>query len=293
MEVKKRKVYEEKEVTMYVAFDGKEFEQMSSCEAYEEEMIDKMLDESPDIVINSEAEGNMPFGGVEYSENHRFVWLMPLNEKGTELLNKLFENHCGGEFNSDDIGKWTCLEISDSDVYISYLENDIEYVKNMSKTFGINVTVSDYDTVVELCPNCSHEVEMRWDTKEDGYKAFCPYCGKELMLCDECQHREDGGEFTNDCDHDSKTGDCRFKDNEYEYILDFANSGTFDYEDNTELKTLRVLWTAYCLHKNYDVDTASYDSVLSEIFDRLGDVTPEFMEKGFDKFDRYMCKYLV
>ena len=25
----------------------------------------------------------------------------------------------------------------------------------------------------------------------DGYKAFCPYCGKVIMFCDECRHSED------------------------------------------------------------------------------------------------------
>lgn len=88
-------------------------------------------------------------------------------------------------------------------------------------------------------------------------------------------------------------GDEVTSDSEYEYILNFANSGTFDYEDNSDLKTLRVLWTAYCLHRDYDADTANYDSGISEIFSKLGEKTSDFEEKGFDKFDRYMCKYLV
>lgn len=35
--------------------------------------------------------------------------------------------------------------------------------------------------VTEWCPNCDHEVTMRWDIHADGYKAFCPYCGNVLM----------------------------------------------------------------------------------------------------------------
>ena len=38
--------------------------------------------------------------------------------------------------------------------------------------------------VTEWCPNCDHEVTMRWDIHADGYKGFCPYCGNVLMLCD-------------------------------------------------------------------------------------------------------------
>ncbi len=292
MEIKKRKVYEEKEVDMYVAFDGKEFEQMSICEAYEEELTNKLLDESPDIVKCSKAEGNMPFGGSEYSENNIFKWVKPLNEKGVELLNQLFGYSSLSSFDINDVGKWLCLEISDDDVYCSYLEDNLEYVKNVCQK--LEIVVDTYDMVVELCPNCSREVEMLWNTKEDGYKAYCPYCGKELMLCDACLHRdENNSETDNSCNYDSRSGDCRFKDKEYEYILNFANSGTFDYEDNGDLKTLRILWTAYCLHKDYDADTANYDSGVSEIYSKLGEKTPDFEEKGFDKFDRYMCKYLL
>lgn len=65
------------------------------------------------------------------------------------------------------------------------------------------------NTVVEYCSSCETEIEMRWDVKKMGYKAYCPVCGDRLMLCDECQHRE-GGEFTDDCDYDSRTDTCRF-----------------------------------------------------------------------------------
>ena len=63
-------------------------------------------------------------------------------------------------------------------------------------------------TVTEMCPHCETEVEMRWDVKQDGFKAYCPYCGERLMLCDACQHRS--GEHCDDCDYDTNTDSCRF-----------------------------------------------------------------------------------
>ena len=63
--------------------------------------------------------------------------------------------------------------------------------------------------VTEYCPECETEVTMQWDVRALGYKAFCPHCGKRLMLCDECQNRKDGG-FMDDCDYDSETDSCRF-----------------------------------------------------------------------------------
>lgn len=61
-------------------------------------------------------------------------------------------------------------------------------------------------TVTELCPHCDNEIEMTWNTDELGYKAFCPVCGKRLMLCDECRHTEGVG----GCDYDTQTDTCRF-----------------------------------------------------------------------------------
>ena len=59
--------------------------------------------------------------------------------------------------------------------------------------------------VTELCSNCEREVEIHgWVTERDGFQAYCPYCGKVLMLCDEC-HQVAGGDV---CDFDMKTGMC-------------------------------------------------------------------------------------
>lgn len=77
------------------------------------------------------------------------------------------------------------------------------------------VPISNQYQAMETCPNCDKEVTLVWDVRIDGFKAHCPYCGEELMLCCECQHRFKGGAFTDDCDYDSDTNSCRF--NRYSY----------------------------------------------------------------------------
>ena len=64
------------------------------------------------------------------------------------------------------------------------------------------------NTVTEFCPNCETEIEMCWNVKVLGYKAYCPVCGERLMLCDECRHPN--GEFCDNCDYDSKTDSCKY-----------------------------------------------------------------------------------
>lgn len=60
-------------------------------------------------------------------------------------------------------------------------------------------------SVTEVCPSCEREVTLEWNIEQDGFKAFCPYCGERLMLCDECRHCDGEG----DCDYESKTDSCR------------------------------------------------------------------------------------
>ena len=41
-------------------------------------------------------------------------------------------------------------------------------------------------TVVERCHNCNKDIKLFWGTKIRGLKAFCPYCGKPIILCSLC-----------------------------------------------------------------------------------------------------------
>lgn len=62
--------------------------------------------------------------------------------------------------------------------------------------------------VTEACPHCEAEIEMRWDVDTRGYKAFCPVCGKRLMLCDACLHSGPDGIYIGKCDYCAETDSC-------------------------------------------------------------------------------------
>ena len=45
--------------------------------------------------------------------------------------------------------------------------------------------------IVECCPHCGAENEIRWDVKTEGYEAFCLHCGQPMLICSECMTAED------------------------------------------------------------------------------------------------------
>ncbi len=55
--------------------------------------------------------------------------------------------------------------------------------------------------VTEMCANCMRENTFVWDVDTEGYKAYCPFCGEPMMLCDACKHAEDNtyGKCTKEC----------------------------------------------------------------------------------------------
>lgn len=59
------------------------------------------------------------------------------------------------------------------------------------------------EQVTEYCSECESEVTLFWNVREDGIKAYCPVCGKRLMLCDVCPKRKT-------CDYEGKTDTCFF-----------------------------------------------------------------------------------
>ena len=65
--------------------------------------------------------------------------------------------------------------------------------------------VGDY-MVTELCPHCEYEFTIRWSVEEFGYTAYCPVCGKLVLLCSECRKGR-----SLPCNYDAESDSCRFR----------------------------------------------------------------------------------
>ena len=79
---------------------------------------------------------------------------------------------------------------------------------------------------------------------------------------------------------------------EFKFIVSFATQSYFD-EDICRDR-FRMLWTAYCLHYDLDVDTASYDSYIRELWKAVAADEEDTADwSDFDSFGNFMCRYLV
>jgi len=64
------------------------------------------------------------------------------------------------------------------------------------------ITAIRMSLAIEMCAHCEKENVIEWDVKKQGYRAFCPNCGKRLMLCGECTLHE------NICDYNPDEDIC-------------------------------------------------------------------------------------
>lgn len=128
-------IVEERKITTYIADDGTEFADKRSCQQHEQESVEDILRNSPDVIENTEAEGCAPFDGLEYNEDHSFRWFKPLNMKGIALLNKVFLfEYC--ELNETAINKWIYIETDSWDeAWYGYLQDSLDYAEKMKKRF--------------------------------------------------------------------------------------------------------------------------------------------------------------
>ena len=120
MEEKKITVTEtiKKEKTVYVAFDGKEFDYPGSCSDYEERRLLEQLKESKNLKYYPEIENcEYPYyNDVVYDVD--FYYFKALNEKGLEEIINYYcttypEHYSKKYFKDDKVGDIICIHFDD------------------------------------------------------------------------------------------------------------------------------------------------------------------------------------
>lgn len=123
---------------------------------------------------------------------HHIPFITDPNDVTDEMLVEMYN---GTEFSNDD-----------------FMAKPREYDCSYETAIGCEET--------ECCANCGREVTLHWDIQWDGFKAYCPYCGAELLLCDACKHR-----FGNFSEEWQDCRNCLFKE------TGFAKDDVYDWGD--------------------------------------------------------------
>ncbi len=82
---------------------------------------------------------------------------------------------------------------------VKALSKKCAYMSEEIRRLRQRVSVLEDGYVVEWCDNCNTQVTMLWNPAADGLAAYCPFCGRELLLCDSCHFS---------CDMEYGTGVC-------------------------------------------------------------------------------------
>ena len=127
--------------TVYVACDGKEFDNLKLCVAHEEDL--KRAEQRAKLKdIETTPNYFLPLDGCEYNEDHTYTWYRPKSIEEIELLVAYYELE-SNELTEEDIGEWVCIEENDfDDVYIAYIKDCIEHITHFLREFGYDVTVT-------------------------------------------------------------------------------------------------------------------------------------------------------
>lgn len=98
-------------------------------------------------------------------------------------------------------GNYNETHKEDEDWYWGNMTEDNDLYGEMSTTMQEAINELLIYEVTELCAYCGEENALQWDIKTMGYVTECKYCGKKLMLCDECMHADDNQQMYCDwCD---------------------------------------------------------------------------------------------
>ena len=182
--------------TIYIACDGKEFDDNIKCSEYEKWLNrteqEKQLEE---IEAKHSLDDVTPLDGAEYYEGHDYRWYRPKSIEEIDLLNDYYGLD-SGYLTKEHIGEWVCIEAYDiynpnEACYVSHISSSIKQIEFLFNELGYDVTIKKReaneinlaDYTIEYCPFC--------DTEQVIYAkgvTACPNCGKPLAPCSMCEN---------------------------------------------------------------------------------------------------------
>lgn len=122
--------------TVYITEDGKTFKYDWEAEEHEKELLEQQIKTSPDVIFKDN--GCFPYEPWMDEDESSFYWVKPLNEKGIELVRKVYP---ADEYYPFEVNRWTSIEVADNDIYYRPLENTIYNLECLGKSLGFKVSI--------------------------------------------------------------------------------------------------------------------------------------------------------
>lgn len=129
-------------VTKFLAIDGKEFDERDACQNYEQELLFSRLATIPHF---EEANGYANFAGGECYESSDYDWYKPENVEQIKMLADAYGTICPSckhAFSPEMVGTLICVEHRDDCVWVTTLNEGIEYASSLLEKFGYKLTLT-------------------------------------------------------------------------------------------------------------------------------------------------------
>ena len=123
--------------TIYVAFDGTEFDKENDCFDYEAEQILKR----DDIIVFDSLRDCSPCFFDDYSD-HRYIWIKPTTEEACELIEKYYSGDYGAT--PVHVNHFYGIEFNlDNEPWIIEVKNIMNDIKTFFAGMNIEVTFNE------------------------------------------------------------------------------------------------------------------------------------------------------
>lgn len=139
MKVETKQQVDVRNVTVYIADDGTEFDNCWKCQQYEIEKVHKPLLDK--LTQCEELKWYTNFDGQEYPEHHEYRWYFIRDENDISILDKVYSDTIDSY--SKYIGKWVCVETDDEgNAWVSTIDDGINYATTVLKALGYKVEIT-------------------------------------------------------------------------------------------------------------------------------------------------------
>lgn len=187
--------------------------------------------------------------------------------------------------NRDDVVKEMKTRFVHSIIVCGFTVDDIKASRRFNNLCDREIAETDVDEAALQLIEIAEAGGFDLDGDYSNEWNFAWYCGEEAQITT-LDGERDWKIVNTNCQSTEELGD-------FSFILDYIKSCE-EIFGTTAIQQLRSLWTAFCIRRNIDVDTDKYDRLINEMWLHLLNSTGTHHAKNkFEKFDNFMCEYLV